>query len=146
MPAGYGVGDHRLFVLDVLTYSLIGQTPPQIIRSGARRLSTKIPLTKDNYTNVLENLVLSHRLTERMVAAHNASSSMVMVKEIVDIIYQEGVQYMHHVERKFRRIKSGCITFSPDSPIWIRQCQFYRSILRYHAGKTSNRSNLKRSA
>ena len=28
MPEGYGFGNHRLFVLDFLTSSLIGQTPP----------------------------------------------------------------------------------------------------------------------
>ena len=71
MPEGYGVGDHRLFVLDFLTSSIIGKIPTRIIRSSERRLNTKIPSTKDNYTNVLENLVLRHRLTERMVSAHN---------------------------------------------------------------------------
>ena len=96
IPAGYGVGDHLIFVLEFLTYYLIGQTPPQIIRSGARRLNTKIPSTKDNYTNVLENLVLSHRLMERMIAAPNASSSIVLVKGRIESIDQEGVQYMHH--------------------------------------------------
>ena len=45
MPAGYGVSDHRLFVLDFLTSSLIGQTSPRIIRSSARRSNTKIPST-----------------------------------------------------------------------------------------------------
>ena len=103
-------------------------------------------LTKDNYTNVLETLVLSYRLTERMVAAHNASSSIVLLKERIDIMDQEGVQYMHHAERKCRRIKSGRIPFSPDSSIWIRCFQVYRSILRYHAGKVRNQINLKRSA
>ena len=48
MPLGYGAGDHRLSVLDLLTSSLIGQSPPRIMRSGARRLNTKIPSTKDN--------------------------------------------------------------------------------------------------
>ena len=146
MPSGYGFGKHRIFILDLLTSSLIGKMPPQTIRSGAIRLNTKIPSTKDNYTNVLENLVLRHRLTERMVAAHNESSSIVLVKERIDIIYQEGVQYMHHAEHTFRRIKSGCITFSPDSSIWIRSCQVYLSVIRYHAGKIRNRSNLKWSA
>ena len=92
IPEGYGVGDHRLFVLDFLTSSLIVKNPLQIIRSGARQLNTKILPTKDNYTNVLENLVLRHRLTEQMVAAHNESSSIVLVKDRIDIIYQEGVQ------------------------------------------------------
>ena len=103
-------------------------------------------LTKDNYTNVLENLVLSHRLTERMVPVHNASSIIVLVKERIDIIYQEGVQYMHHAEHKCHRIKSGHITFPPNSSIWIRFCQVYHSILRYRNGKIRNRSNLKWSA
>ena len=91
MPVGYGVGDHYFFVLDFITSYLMRQTSPRIIGSGARRLNTKILSTKDNYTNVLENLVLSHCLTERMVTEHNASSSIVLVKERIDIIDQEGV-------------------------------------------------------
>ena len=43
MPSDYGFGDHRLFVFEFLTYSLIGKTPPQIIRSVARRSNMKIP-------------------------------------------------------------------------------------------------------
>ena len=93
MPTVYGVGDHRLFILYFLTPSMIGQTPSRIIRSGARRLNKKIPSTKYNYTNVMEKLVLIHHLTERMVAAHHESSSIVLVKERIDIIYQKGVQY-----------------------------------------------------
>ena len=41
VPEVYRVGDHRIFVLDFLTSSLIGQTPPQTICSGARRFNTK---------------------------------------------------------------------------------------------------------
>ena len=43
MLAGYGIGDHRLFVLDCITLSLIGHDPPKIVRSAARRLNTNIP-------------------------------------------------------------------------------------------------------
>ena len=53
MTERYGVGNHRLFVLELLKSSMIGQTPPQIIHSGARQLNTKITSTKENYTNVL---------------------------------------------------------------------------------------------
>jgi len=42
MPAGYGVGDHRLFIIDFLTSSLIGNAPPRIVRAQARRLNTNI--------------------------------------------------------------------------------------------------------
>ena len=61
----------------------------------------------DNYTNVIENVVVSHCLTERMVAAHNSISSIVLVKERINIIDQEGVQYIHHAEQKCCHINSG---------------------------------------
>ena len=43
MPAGYGIGDHRLFVLDFLTLSLIGHDPTKIVRAAARCINTNIP-------------------------------------------------------------------------------------------------------
>ena len=90
--------------------------------------------------------MVRHRLTERVVAAHNSSSSIVLIKGIIDIIDQEGVQYMHHAERKYLRIKSGRITFSPDSSICIWRWQVYLYILCYHARKIRNWINLKWSA
>ena len=138
MPEGYGVGNNCLFVFDFLKSSIIGQTPPQIIRSGARQFNTKIRPTKDNYTNVMENLVLSHRLTERLFAAHNAISIIVLVKIRIEVINHEGFQYMHNVERKCHLTKYGCIPFTPYSSIWMRQCQVYHSIIRYHAGNIRN--------
>ena len=53
---------------------------------------------------------------------------------------------MKGAERRCRRIKSGRISFSPESSIWIRRAKVYRSILRYHAGKIRNRGNLRRAA
>ena len=54
MPAGYGVGDHRLFVIDLLTSSIVGHTPPKIVRAAARRLNTAIPGALDQYVKMLE--------------------------------------------------------------------------------------------
>jgi hypothetical protein len=43
-------------------------------------------------------------------------------------------------------MRKGKIPFSPEASIWIKRCQFYRSLLRYWAGKIKNRGNLKRTA
>ena len=75
MPVGFGIGDHRLFVIDLLTASLIGNTPTRIIRPGARRLTTKLPGIVHAYTERLEKLVLKHRIIERMGDAHEHSPS-----------------------------------------------------------------------
>lgn len=43
MPAGFGVGDHRMFVVDFRVESLVGAAPPKIVCVSSRRLNTKIP-------------------------------------------------------------------------------------------------------
>ena len=146
MPCGYGVGDHRLFVIDFLTSSLVGNTPPSIVRAQARRLNTKIPQAADKYVVNLEKNLLHHKNIQRLGAAHESSIHKSVVKERVDAIDRETKQYMVHSEKKCRRIKSGKIQFSPESAVWIRRRQVYRSILRYHGGKIRNRGNLKRAA
>ncbi len=59
---------------------------------------------------------------------------------------RKGEQYMKHAKKKCHRIISGCIPFSPEASLWIRQCQVYHSLLRWHAGKIRNRGNLKHTA
>jgi hypothetical protein len=43
-------------------------------------------------------------------------------------------------------LKSGRICFSPESVIWIKQEQIYRSLVEYRLGQVKNRGNLKRAA
>ncbi len=43
MPAGFGVGDHRLFHVDFRAASSLGAAPPKIICAASRPLDTKIP-------------------------------------------------------------------------------------------------------
>jgi hypothetical protein len=39
MPAGYGIGDHHLFVIDFVASLLIGISPKRIVRPQACRLN-----------------------------------------------------------------------------------------------------------
>ncbi len=43
MPAGYGIGNHRLFIIDLHTASLVGPSPPRERRAASRRLNTRLP-------------------------------------------------------------------------------------------------------
>ena len=47
MPVGYGAEDHRMFVSDFLTSSLVRPSPSRIVRAEARRLNTNIPRVAD---------------------------------------------------------------------------------------------------
>jgi hypothetical protein len=43
MPAGFGIRDHRLFVIDFAMQDLVGVHPPKIVRPASRHLNTKLP-------------------------------------------------------------------------------------------------------
>ena len=75
MPVGYGVGDHRMFVIDFLTSSLIGCNPPKIVRAAAMRLNTAIPGVEDKYVTMLEDLMEHHRLVPKVQGLLNVSRS-----------------------------------------------------------------------
>jgi hypothetical protein len=132
MPCGFGVGDDRMFVIDFKTESLVGAAPPRVIRSGARKLNTKLPHVAKKYVKLLETQLRKHNIPQRLLAAAKSSPHPSVVKERTDVIDGEKKQYMAHAEKKCRRIKSGRIPFSPDSAVWIRRRQVYNSILRFH--------------
>lgn len=146
MPAGYGIGDHRMFIIDIRTESLIGLQPQCIVRPKARRLNTKIPSAALAYQERFERSLLRHRIIERIGRAHEDSKDNEEAAARLNAIDAEAGQYMLSAEKRSRKIKSGRIPFSPESALWIRRCQVYRSILRYHEGKIRNRGNLKRTA
>ena len=49
IPVGYGVGDHRLFIIDFLKSFLVGACPPSIVQVAARRLNSIIPRAAEKY-------------------------------------------------------------------------------------------------
>ena len=146
MPAGYGIGDHRLFVIDMAAADIVGSIPPKIIRPSSRRLNTKLPRVADVYSRLLEEQIIKHRLIERVGKAHTKSRSRRSLTRRLNRLDAELGTYMRYAEKQCRKIKSGRIPFSPEASVWIRRTQIYRSLLRYHAGKIRNRGNLKRAA
>ncbi len=147
MPVGYGVGDHRLFVVGFAMALLVGAgCLQQIIRSALRRLNTRIAGCALRYNNASRQNILRHRLLKRMVAIATFDQPKTDIAKALNKLDKEGEAYMKHAEKKCHRLKSGHIPFSPEASLWIRQRQVYRSLLRWHAGKVRNCGNLRRMA
>ena len=134
MPVGFGVGDHRLFVVDFATTTLVGSGLTTVVRPALRRLNTRISGCADRYNRSLCRNILRHRLLERMVEAASSGDSKDVLAMTLNKLDQEGEAYMKHAEKKCCRLKSGRIPFSLEALLWIRQCQVYRSLLRWHDG------------
>jgi exonuclease III len=146
MPIGYGVGDHRLFVVDLVKESLVGEQPQAIVRPGARRLNSKIPQCLKRYNGKLKVLLNKHRLGHKLEECMDLSLDKPVVKEKMDKVDVVATECMIHAEKKCRKLKCGSIPFSPEASLWIKRTQFYRSLLRFHSGKGRNRGNFKRAA
>ena len=146
MPAGYGIGDHRLFVFDIHTSTLIGTAPPRARRAASRRLNTCFPHVAKKYAASLEANILRHRLIEKLGKAHTMRTSKEDTQRRINQVYAEGVQYMTHAKRNCRRLKSGRICFSLESVLWIKREQIYCSLIEYKLGQNKNKGNLKQAA
>jgi hypothetical protein len=99
-----------------------------------------------DYTRVLEEKVLNHRLIECMGTAHQKSKSRASARRHLNKLDKELGQYIHYAEKKCGKIKSGRIPFSPEASLWIRWMQVYQSLLKHHAGRIKNQGNLKQAA
>jgi hypothetical protein len=143
MPAGFGIGSYCMFIIDMLTESIVDLEPQRIVRLKARQLNSKIPRAAAAYRARLECLLLRHRIIERLGRALEESTNNKEVEERINVINRKGGQCMMSVEKKCQKNKSGRISFSPEAAVWIRRCQIYPSILQYHDRNVRNQGNLK---
>jgi hypothetical protein len=146
MPVGFGVGDHRLFIVDFATTTLVGSGLTTVVHPVLRRLNTKISGCADRCNRSLCRNILRHWLLEQMVEAASPGTSKEVLAKTLNKLDQEGEAYMKHAEKKCRWLKSGRIPFSLETSLWIRQCQVYQSLLRWHDKKLRNYGNLRRTA
>ena len=143
MPEGFGVGDHRLFVVDFQEESLVGTAPFRIKRFTLRCLNTKVSSgATQMYLKQLEENLSRHRLIERLGQVHTTCNSRRSFRRGLNKLDRQSWEIMLNAEKKCRRIKSGRIPFSPEAVLWICQTQVYRSLLRYHKRLIRNRGNL----
>ena len=60
LPIGYGVRDHRAFVVDYCTHSLVSTSPQWILHPKVGRLNTKLPGCSEAYNTTLDQDIARH--------------------------------------------------------------------------------------
>ncbi len=103
MPFGYGVGNHRAFIVDIPIKSLVGHSPVKITQPAGRRLNSKLPGCSTVYNASLEKNITKHRLLERLHEAHTGNYSEAEQAWRVIIIGKEGKMYMRHAKKYVAR-------------------------------------------
>ncbi len=143
MPFGYGIGDHRAFILNIPIKSLVGVDPVKIVQPAGRQLNSRLPRCSQSYIDSLEGNITRHHLLERLFKNHTGNYSDEERARRVIIIDKEGKACVWRAGKICRKIKCCRIPFALEAAIWICQVQVYYSLLQYHKGKIKNCGNLK---
>jgi hypothetical protein len=99
MHFGYGVGDHRTFILDVPFELLIGLDPVKIVRPVGRRLNSRIAGCCKTYIESIETNITRHCLLERLHNAHTGIYSNKIRAKKITAINEEGKAYMRRAKK-----------------------------------------------
>ncbi len=107
MPAGYGIGDHRLFVINFASKDIIGTNSPKIICPASRRLNTKLARVAAEYSRLLEEKIIRHRLIKCVGKAHVSSRSRQSFTRCLNHLDKELGNYMRCAKKHCWKIKQG---------------------------------------
>ncbi len=89
LPSRAGVGDHRVFLIDVSSDSIMGDIFPRVIPAAGCLLNCKSDKIKSNYIKVLTQLSNRHLILKKLLVvdreSNGTSPSMVQLKmNIID--------------------------------------------------------------
>jgi hypothetical protein len=116
LPAGYGVGKHRMFVVDFNEGSLVGKAPFCIKRFTSWRLNTKASSgAMQKYLSKLEAGLARHRLIEQLGILHTSHKYKRAFHKGLNKLDKQSKDIMRNAEKKSCRLKSGRIPFSLES-------------------------------
>ena len=123
MPVGFGVGNHRLFVVDFAMTTLVGSGLTTGVCPALHSLNTKMAGCTAQYNKSLCRNILFHRLLERMVEAASLDKSTAEIVTTLNKLDQED-------EGTQSTLKRNVGSFSQA---------IYLSLQRHHCGFTSVR-------
>jgi hypothetical protein len=93
----------------------------KVVRPTSRLLNNKMPRCGEVYLKNLERNIIHHQLLKRLNDIHRSNLSQEAKAERINVIDQEGRDYMVHREKECRKIKCCRIPYSPEALIWIRR-------------------------
>ena len=143
-PHWFGIGDHRVMLLEFSAQAAFNDAYPTIATPTARTLNCAISRIRRRYCDKLQQLTETHNLERRLhnietlqgdayIHAHNQWDT-----ELGD--------YMRCAEQTCMTRSIGLIDYSPTVGQWLKQRAILKWILRWHEEKVPDIRNLLRAA
>lgn len=147
-PHWYGVGDHRVFAVEVSDASLFGGNYPRVGAPSARTLNCKVSRCRAQYNSVLKSLCDRHKMHEKLLALKCLDDSVTPAQyQLMHNKWDNELgDFMASAEDQCTKFKSSQIEYSPTVGIFIKRRSILKWILRWYEGKVPDTRNLLRAA
>lgn len=141
---GGGIGDHRMFVIDMDLTSMIGEDFPKIVRLPGRKLQAKKSNPRKAYIKSLKRNIKRHRLTEKYedLAHNHAHLNSEEKQTAINKLDTQKTEFMTCAESDCRKIKRGTIPYSPTIANWIARRRVFAWMLRHKLTPVKDPRNL----
>jgi hypothetical protein len=144
-------GDHRSFLLNVLTRSLLGVFKYKVCQPVSHRLITSQARSVKRHNNIVLEQFEIHRIEERMDAMDKMTSycrypSPPWLRAMVIKLYKQMTKIRVHAEKNCRKILRPERDFSPTIQMWCDRIHAYLQLIRMKEWKTRNTGNILRFA
>jgi len=144
-------GDHRSFIIDILTRSLFGEFRFKICRPVSRRLVTSQQQSVVRYNKIVREQFEIHRIVERLNAVDKMTRycgypSPNWLRAMIIKLYKQMTEIRVHAEKDCRKILRPESNFSPTIQMWYDRIHAYLQLIRLKERKASNASNIVRFA
>jgi Reverse transcriptase (RNA-dependent DNA polymerase). len=117
LPFERSPSDHRWIVIDIPESSLIGKARIDRLPPLSRKVTSKIPSVKEHFHSIVEQLVVRHRLYQRLQPLFNIAKEGKQLSpestteyERIETLMQRIIK---HADRKCRKIRRGIVPYSP---------------------------------
>ncbi len=144
-------GDHRSFVLDISTRSLLGVYRYKVCRPVSCRLVTSQESSVKTYNKIIREQFQIHCIEERMDAVDRVMRycgypSPPWLRMMILKLYNQMMEIRVHAKKKCRKILRPDGDFSPTIKMWYDKIHAYLQLTRMKEGKTNNTANILRFA
>ncbi len=155
LPFYQSVGDHRNWIIDITTRSMLGEYLNKIVHPVSRRLVNSNHNSVTRYNAIVDEQFTRHRIPERMDAVDNLTricgggpNVPPWLRAMIIKLYKQMDEIRIHAEKKCRKILRPVADFSPEIQHWYDKIHAYLALIRLRSGDhpKMNRCNTMRFA
>ena len=144
LPKYGGVGDHRCFILDFTSQSVLGKVLPRVLPPHARKLNCFCKRIRDNYNSLLDQLCDRHAMYKKMNELTNLADLLSPAEFQIKMNRwdEEMTDYMRASEDKCHKFKQDHTAWSPKYGVWKRRHRLLTRVGKFLQGRIPDSRNL----